>query len=94
MGYVHTMQRHSDLKKDEIMPFPATGKKLEILILSEVKEKDKPRASLPVESKCGCKQTSLQKRNSPTDSEKKLMVTKTEAEGQGVISWFRSIYTP
>ena len=78
MGYVHTMQQHSDLKKDDIMPFPATGKKLEILILSEVKEKDKPRASLPVESKCGCKQTSLQKRNSLTDLEKKLMVTKQE----------------
>ena len=80
MGYVHTMQRHSDLKKDDIMPFPATGKKLEILILSEVKEKDKPRASLPVESKRGCKQTSLQKRNSLTDLEKKLMVTKKERQ--------------
>ena len=78
------------------MPFPVTGKKLEIIILSEVREreKDKYRILLPVESKHGYKQTSLQKRNSPTDSEKKLMVTKTEAEGQGVISWFRSIYTP
>ena len=78
MGYMYTMQYYSDIEKDEIMPFPATGKKLEILILSEVKEKDKPRASLPVESKCGCKQTSLQKRNSLTDLEKKLMVTKKE----------------
>ena len=36
-GYVHTMQYYSDLKKDEIMPFLVTGKKLEMIILSEVR---------------------------------------------------------
>ena len=55
MGYVYTMQCHSDLYKDEIMPLPVTGKKLEIIILSEVKAKDKSRVSLPAESKHGCK---------------------------------------
>ena len=94
MGYVHTMQQHSDLKKDDIMPFPATGKKLEILILSEVKEKDKPRASLPVESKCGCKQTSLQKRNRFRLRKETYGYQMINVEGQEVISWFRSIYTP
>ena len=48
-------QYYSDVKKDEIMPFPVTGKKLEIIILSEVKAKDKSRVSLPAESKHGCK---------------------------------------
>ena len=36
-GYVHTMQYYSDLKKDEIMPFLVTGKKLEMITLSEVR---------------------------------------------------------
>ena len=36
MRYVYTMQYCSDMKKDEIMPFPVTGKKLEMIILSEV----------------------------------------------------------
>ena len=36
-GYVHTMQYYSDLKKDEIMPFLVTGRKLEMIILSEVR---------------------------------------------------------
>ena len=45
-----------------------------------MKEKDKYRILLPVESKHGYKQTSLQKRNSPTDLEEKLMVTKTERQ--------------
>ena len=82
MGYMYTMQYYSDIKKDKIMPFPVTGKKLEIIILSEVREreKDKYRILLPVESKHGYKQTSLQNRNSPTDLEEKLMVTKTERQ--------------
>ena len=76
------MQYYSDIKKDKIMPFPVIGKKPEIIILSEVREreKDKYRILLPVESKHGYKQTSLQKRNSPTDLEEKLMVTKTERQ--------------
>ena len=39
------------------MPFPVTGKKLEIIILSEVREreKDKYRILLPVESTHGYK---------------------------------------
>ena len=34
-------QYYSDVKKDEIMPFPVTGKKLEIIILSEVSERER-----------------------------------------------------
>ena len=41
MGYMYTMQYYSDVNKDEIMPFPVTGKKLEIIIQSEVSERER-----------------------------------------------------
>ena len=37
------MQYCSDMKKDEIMPFPVTGKKPEVITLSEITEKGKDR---------------------------------------------------
>ena len=36
--YTHTMQYYSEINRDEIMPFPVTGKKLEMFILSEVRQ--------------------------------------------------------
>ena len=56
MWYIYTMEYYSAIKKNEIMPFAATGMELEIIILSEVsqKEKDeyhKDRYHLYVESK-------------------------------------------
>ena len=44
MRYIYTMQYCSDTKKDEIMPFPVTGKKLEVINLSEITEKGKDRS--------------------------------------------------
>ena len=41
LRYVYTMQYCSDIKKDEIMPFPATGKKLEVIKLCEIMDKRK-----------------------------------------------------
>ena len=41
MWYIYTMKYHSVLKKNKIMPFAATWMKVEILILSEVRKKDK-----------------------------------------------------
>ena len=48
MGYIHTMEYYSAIKKNEIMPFAATWMDLEIIILSEVSqtEKDKYMLSL------------------------------------------------
>ena len=41
MGYMYTMQYYSDVKKDEIMPFPFNTTKLEKIILSEVSERER-----------------------------------------------------
>ena len=54
MENTYTRQYYSGMKKNETTPFPVTGKKLEMIILSEVSEtgKDKyHRLSLLVESK-------------------------------------------
>ena len=39
--YIYTMEYHSAIKKDKIMPFAATWMELETLILSEVSQKEK-----------------------------------------------------
>ena len=41
MWYIYTMQYYSAKKKNKIIPFAATWMELEILILSEMSEKDK-----------------------------------------------------
>ena len=48
MRYVYTMEYYSAIKKNEIMPYAATWMDLEIVILSEVsqREKDKYMISL------------------------------------------------
>ena len=41
MWYIHTVEYYSAIKKNEIMPFAATWMELEIIILSEVRKRQK-----------------------------------------------------
>ena len=43
MWYIYTMEYYSAIKKNKIMPFAATGMKLETLILSEISQKEKDK---------------------------------------------------
>ena len=40
MGHLDIIQYYSAIKKDQIMTFPATGRKVEEIIVSEEGEKD------------------------------------------------------
>ena len=43
MGYIHIVQHHSAIEKEETMPFLATGERLEMIMLSEVSETEKDK---------------------------------------------------
>ena len=43
MWYIYTMEYYSEIKKNEIMPFVETWMDLEIIILSEVSQKEKDK---------------------------------------------------
>ena len=43
MPYIYTMEYYSAIKKNEIVPFAATWMDLEIIILSEISQKEKDK---------------------------------------------------
>ena len=43
MWYVYTMKYYLAMKKNEVMPFAATRMDLDIIILSEISQKDKDK---------------------------------------------------
>ena len=43
MWYIYTMEYHSAIKKDNILQFVGTWMELEILLLSEVRNKEKDK---------------------------------------------------
>ena len=43
MWYIYTVECYSTIKKNKIMPFAATWMQLEIIILSEVSQKEKDK---------------------------------------------------
>ena len=46
MWYIYTMEYHSAIKKNKIMPFAATWMDLEIIILSEVSQTQKGKYTI------------------------------------------------
>ena len=41
MWYIYTMEYHSAIKKNKIIPFAATWMQLEIIVLSELSQKER-----------------------------------------------------
>ena len=46
MWYVYTMEYYSPIRKNEIMPFVATWMDLEMIVLSEVNQKEKDKITI------------------------------------------------
>ena len=80
LKYVYTMECHSAVRKNKIMPFAATWMQLEMIILSEVSQRKTNTIwyHLYMESKIWHKWIYLWNRNRLTDVENRL------AKGEGV----------
>ena len=79
MGYIYTMEYYSSIIQNKMTPFAATWMELEIIMVSEVSQKEKDKYQcyhLYVESKIWDKWTYLWRRNRLTDIEDKLVNSK------------------
>ena len=80
--YTHTHEYYPDIKKNEIKPFATIWINPEIIILSEVRQKDKYLIILIISGiKKMIQMEFLQNRNSSTYIENKLMVRKVGRKG-------------
>ena len=68
--YIYTMEYYSAIKKNEIMPFATTWMDLEIIILSEVSQKEKEKCYM-VSLICGIK-----------ENDTNVLIYKTEIDSQ------------
>ena len=87
MWYIYITEHYSATKKNEIMPFAAIWRQLEILILSEVcqEEKDKYHyISYMRNLKCGTNGP-IYRTKTHTEMENRLVIAKGEGEGMGWI---------
>ena len=77
------------------MPFALTGKKPEMIILSEVNEtgKDRYHRISRLNLKMDTNELYYKRGTDSQTQERKLWLPKGKG-GQGAISWFRSVYTP
>ena len=80
--YTHIHEYYPDIKKNEIKPFATIRINPEIIILSEVRQKDKYLIIWLISGiKKMIQMEFLQNRNSSTDIENKLMVRKVGRKG-------------
>ena len=86
MWYIHPMEYYSAIKKNDIIPFAAIWMELEILILSEISQKDKDKYHM-IALISGIEYTAHM--NLSTEKKtidlKRLVVVKREGEGVGWI---------
>ena len=84
--YIHTLEYHSAIKKNKIMPCAATWMELETLILSEVSQKEKDKRHM-ISLMSGIEYMAQRKLSTGKrlmDLENRLAVAKGEWEGVGV----------
>ena len=84
---LYTTQYYSEINKDEMMPYPVTGKKLEVIILCEVRKGKHHRISFLVESINGYKELHY-KRETVSQTWKRIswLPNKKVERGQGATS--------